>query len=171
MWTGYVGPLFIVFSRFVCSRARRRPLHFHRACSSVLTRTPHSHFPVSVWIGQAGRAWRGDGMSCDGMAGIRMKEISTRRIRPCLPEVDLNRVVEAVRGWNPEWETGAGVRVHDDGLMQYTLCDSDSHHRVPSSLPHPSTLILRRPFSSTRPWSWARRRSDASYRRTSPRTF
>ena len=74
-----------------------------------------------------------EGVVAGLIAGLGMKEVSTRRIRPCLPELDVDRVVSLIRGWESEWEQG-GVSVHDDGLMQYTLVDSESHHRFYAAL-------------------------------------
>ncbi|GMR49724.1 hypothetical protein PMAYCL1PPCAC_33426 [Pristionchus mayeri] len=60
---------------------------------------------------------------------IRVKEVSTRLMRPTLPSINLELLEELVTNWNKEWEADASVKVFDEGLAQYMLVDELSHHK------------------------------------------
>ncbi|GMS96980.1 hypothetical protein PENTCL1PPCAC_19155, partial [Pristionchus entomophagus] len=59
----------------------------------------------------------------------RVKEVSTRLMRPTLPSINVELLEELVTTWNKEWEADASVKVFDEGLAQYMLVDEMSHHK------------------------------------------
>ncbi|KAK0400117.1 hypothetical protein QR680_003364 [Steinernema hermaphroditum] len=67
-------------------------------------------------------------------AGARQKDVSTRLIRPTLPEVDVSNVLAFVNNWDSKWEYDGSINVHDEGIAQYPLTNKDSHLKFYASL-------------------------------------
>ncbi len=65
--------------------------------------------------------------------------MSTRLIKPTMPQIDVSRVLEHVKKWDPNYEMGDAIMIFDEGLAQYLLVDEESHHIFYAS------LILRKP--------------------------
>ncbi|XP_003368620.1 conserved hypothetical protein [Trichinella spiralis] len=59
---------------------------------------------------------------------IRYREVSTRRIRPTLPDIDVPLLIELHDNWQSSYAEDGVVVVHYDGVVHYTLCDKRSHH-------------------------------------------
>ncbi|GMT24519.1 hypothetical protein PFISCL1PPCAC_15816, partial [Pristionchus fissidentatus] len=60
---------------------------------------------------------------------FRVKEVSTRLLRPTNPSINVDLLDELVTNWNKDWEADASVKVFDEGLAQYMLVDELSHHK------------------------------------------
>ncbi|CAJ0928719.1 unnamed protein product, partial [Mesorhabditis belari] len=55
------------------------------------------------------------------------KEVSTRLLRPTLPQIDIDQVLSVVEHWDSAWENDASIRIFDEGIAQYMLVDPESH--------------------------------------------
>ncbi|KAE9418997.1 hypothetical protein Angca_000198, partial [Angiostrongylus cantonensis] len=69
----------------------------------------------------------------------REKDVSTRLIRPTIPEFDTARLLLFVERWNPSWEHDASIKIFDEGIAQYMLVDIESHYK------YMAALILSKP--------------------------
>ncbi|VDM85496.1 unnamed protein product [Strongylus vulgaris] len=92
----------------------------------------------------------------------REKDVSTRLIRPTIPEFDTSRLLMFVERWDPNWEHDASIKVSsmviyisllslrsmlslcyvqifDEGIAQYMLADIESHYK------YMAALILSKP--------------------------
>ncbi|VDD89928.1 unnamed protein product [Enterobius vermicularis] len=72
-------------------------------------------------------------------AGARQKDVSTRLIKPTLPDINTNIVLDLVTNWNSAWEVDGGISIYDEGIAQYLLTDMQSHEKFFAA------LILRKP--------------------------
>ncbi|TMS38689.1 hypothetical protein L596_005356 [Steinernema carpocapsae] len=72
-------------------------------------------------------------------AGARQKDVSTRLIRPTLPDLDLKQVLNFASNWDSKWEYDGSICVHDEGIAQYQLTNEESH------LKFYAALILNKP--------------------------
>lgn len=43
--------------------------------------------------------------------GARERDVSTRLIKPTLPNMDINEILNLVNNWNSVWEIDAGILV------------------------------------------------------------
>lgn len=48
----------------------------------------------------------------------RVKEVSTRLMRPTLPSINLDLLEQMVANWNKEWEADASVKVGSYGRLR-----------------------------------------------------
>ncbi|KAI6187193.1 hypothetical protein M3Y98_00215700 [Aphelenchoides besseyi] len=64
----------------------------------------------------------------------RERDVSTRLLRPTLPEIRLDDVMSMVEQFDPKWETDAGIQVYDEGIAQYSLIDPISHSKFYAAL-------------------------------------
>ncbi|KHJ85442.1 hypothetical protein OESDEN_14831 [Oesophagostomum dentatum] len=69
----------------------------------------------------------------------REKDVSTRLIRPTIPEFDTSRLLMFVERWDPNWEHDASIKIFDEGIAQYMLADIESHYK------YMAALILSKP--------------------------
>ncbi|VDL72446.1 unnamed protein product [Nippostrongylus brasiliensis] len=69
----------------------------------------------------------------------REKDVSTRLIRPTIPEFDTERLLMFVERWDPNWEFDASIKIFDEGIAQYMLTDVESHYK------YMAALILSKP--------------------------
>ncbi|KIH62037.1 hypothetical protein ANCDUO_07683 [Ancylostoma duodenale] len=88
----------------------------------------------------------------------REKDVSTRLIRPTIPEFDTSRLLLFVERWDPNWEHDGSIKVttsfhsttlslkqqfflqiFDEGIAQYMLADIESHYK------YMAALILSKP--------------------------
>lgn len=69
----------------------------------------------------------------------REKDVSTRLIRPTIPEFDISRLLLFVERWDPDWEHDASIKIFDEGIAQYMLTDIESHYK------YMAALILSKP--------------------------
>ncbi|PIO63998.1 hypothetical protein TELCIR_14387, partial [Teladorsagia circumcincta] len=69
----------------------------------------------------------------------REKDVSTRLIRPTIPEFDTARLLLFVERWDPNWEHDASIKIFDEGIAQYMLADIESHYK------YMAALILSKP--------------------------
>uniref|UniRef100_A0A0N5AJT5 DUF1794 domain-containing protein n=1 Tax=Syphacia muris TaxID=451379 RepID=A0A0N5AJT5_9BILA len=72
-------------------------------------------------------------------AGARQKDVSTRLIKPTLPDINVDNVLGLVANWNLEWEVDGEISIYDEGIAQYMLTDRISHEKFYAA------LILRKP--------------------------
>ncbi|VDN57823.1 unnamed protein product [Dracunculus medinensis] len=59
--------------------------------------------------------------------GARERDVSTRLIKPTLPNMDINEILNLVNNWNSVWEIDAGILIFDEGIAQFLLVDEQSH--------------------------------------------
>lgn len=78
-------------------------------------------------------------MSLYHPVGARQKDVSTRLIKPTLPDIHLDVVLDYVRHWDPAYELDGSIAIYDEGIAQYLLCDIESHHKFYAA------LILNKP--------------------------
>uniref|UniRef100_A0A914WZ43 Uncharacterized protein n=1 Tax=Plectus sambesii TaxID=2011161 RepID=A0A914WZ43_9BILA len=78
-------------------------------------------------------------MSLYHPVGARQKDVSTRLIKPTLPDIHLDVVLQYVHHWDPTFELDGSIAIYDEGIAQYLLCDIDSHHKFYAA------LILNKP--------------------------
>ncbi|PAV76077.1 hypothetical protein WR25_24754 isoform B [Diploscapter pachys] len=57
----------------------------------------------------------------------REKEVSTRLLRPTLPHIHLEQLMVWVERWDPIWEIDGSIKIFDEGIAQFMLCDPESH--------------------------------------------
>ncbi|EPB77262.1 hypothetical protein ANCCEY_03633 [Ancylostoma ceylanicum] len=69
----------------------------------------------------------------------REKDVSTRLIRPTIPEFDTSRLLLFVERWDPNWEHDGSIKIFDEGIAQYMLADIESHYK------YMAALILSKP--------------------------
>ncbi|KRY37746.1 conserved hypothetical protein [Trichinella spiralis] len=81
---------------------------------------------------------------------IRYREVSTRRIRPTLPDIDVPLLIELHDNWQSSYAEDGVVVVHYDGVVHYTLCDKRSHHIFYAALAL-NKLSLRCTLSNNEP--------------------
>ncbi|KAE9553769.1 hypothetical protein FO519_002990 [Halicephalobus sp. NKZ332] len=65
---------------------------------------------------------------------LRKKDASTRLIKPTLPEIFVDNVVDFVENWQPEWEYNGEIQIYDEGIAQYLLIGPKSHAKFFASL-------------------------------------
>uniref|UniRef100_A0AC35U7N2 MRG domain-containing protein n=1 Tax=Rhabditophanes sp. KR3021 TaxID=114890 RepID=A0AC35U7N2_9BILA len=66
--------------------------------------------------------------------GLKMKDISIRRIKPTLPDIPVKELVDIIKHWNTAWEFDASIRIYDEGIAQYLLTDMLSHLKFYAAL-------------------------------------
>uniref|UniRef100_A0A1I7XDK7 inorganic diphosphatase n=1 Tax=Heterorhabditis bacteriophora TaxID=37862 RepID=A0A1I7XDK7_HETBA len=59
----------------------------------------------------------------------REKDVSTRLIRPTVPEIDITQLLMFVKRWDPNWELDGSIKIYDEGIAQYMLVDPQSHYK------------------------------------------
>ncbi|KJH49253.1 hypothetical protein DICVIV_04633 [Dictyocaulus viviparus] len=71
----------------------------------------------------------------------REKDVSTRLIRPTIPQFDTARILSFVERWDPNWEHDASIKVtitkifiFDEGIAQYMLVDVESHYKFMAAI-------------------------------------
>uniref|UniRef100_A0A7E4V9J8 BTB domain-containing protein n=1 Tax=Panagrellus redivivus TaxID=6233 RepID=A0A7E4V9J8_PANRE len=64
----------------------------------------------------------------------RRKDASTRLIKPTLPEIYVDEVLQLVDHWDPDWECNGDVQIFDEGIAQYLLIGPKSHSKFFASL-------------------------------------
>uniref|UniRef100_A0A8R1HGX8 Uncharacterized protein n=1 Tax=Caenorhabditis japonica TaxID=281687 RepID=A0A8R1HGX8_CAEJA len=70
---------------------------------------------------------------------FREKDVSTRLIRPTIPEIHVDKLALFVDRWNHDWEIDASIQIFDEGIAQYMLADVESHYK------YFAALILSKP--------------------------
>uniref|UniRef100_A0AC34RI96 Uncharacterized protein n=1 Tax=Panagrolaimus sp. JU765 TaxID=591449 RepID=A0AC34RI96_9BILA len=65
---------------------------------------------------------------------LRKKDASTRLIKPTLPEIHVDQVVDLVENWQAEWEYNGEIQIYDEGIAQYLLIGPESHNKFFASL-------------------------------------
>ncbi|KAI6214112.1 hypothetical protein M3Y94_00230000 [Aphelenchoides besseyi] len=64
----------------------------------------------------------------------RERDVSTRLLRPTLPEIHLDEVMSMVEQFDPKWEIDAEIQVYDEGIAQYSLINPISHSKFYAAL-------------------------------------
>ncbi|CAB3409502.1 unnamed protein product [Caenorhabditis bovis] len=64
----------------------------------------------------------------------REKDVSTRLIRPTIPDIHVDKLALFVERWNHEWEIDASIQIYDEGIAQYMLVDIESHYKFFAAL-------------------------------------
>uniref|UniRef100_A0A915PQ27 Uncharacterized protein n=1 Tax=Setaria digitata TaxID=48799 RepID=A0A915PQ27_9BILA len=59
--------------------------------------------------------------------GAHQKDVSTRLMKPTLPDIKIKDVLHLVKNWDPAWEFDAHITVFDAGIAQYLLVNDRSH--------------------------------------------
>uniref|UniRef100_A0A0K0E4V1 DUF2656 domain-containing protein n=1 Tax=Strongyloides stercoralis TaxID=6248 RepID=A0A0K0E4V1_STRER len=57
----------------------------------------------------------------------RIKDVSTRLIKPTLQHIPIKELYEIISKWCDEWEHDGSVSIFDEGIAQYLLTDMLSH--------------------------------------------
>uniref|UniRef100_A0A0K0EV99 DUF2513 domain-containing protein n=2 Tax=Strongyloides TaxID=6247 RepID=A0A0K0EV99_STRVS len=57
----------------------------------------------------------------------RIKDVSTRLIKPTLQDIPLKELYEVISKWDDSWEHDGSVSIFDEGIAQYLLTDMLSH--------------------------------------------